>query len=78
MPESKRPMGRAFVGEVGCTHPVLGDVYYDGACENFQGTCVDFDCGSTVAVERPDGTKRQVVSYRTKRDADMHQVRRSA
>ena len=71
----KNPRGRAFVPEVRreCDHPVLSDVYYDPACENFQGSCIDFDCGSTVAVERQNGSARHVAGYRTERDRYMHQ-----
>ena len=72
----QRKIGRAFIGKVlpHCDHPLLIDAFYWGPDLGWFGTCLDFDCGSTVNEERPDGSKRKIVSYRRERNRNMNEV----
>ena len=55
-----------------CEHARLVDVFDWIEAGGMYGSC-DV-CGSTVRTERPDGRKREVVSYRSEDDRYIHEL----
>lgn len=77
----RKPVGRAFVGEVArkCDHPILVGVFYWPLMEADYGQCADFDCvPTTVPVQRENGTLREVASYSREDVRNRFEIRGAA